>query len=95
MIVASNDDPIVTAHKHCIANREEVLASDQCGCFYCLRIFNPTEITEWLDEFNKTDVTAFCPHCGIDALIGSRSGYPITSAFLSEMHGHWFQAKSH
>ncbi len=95
MIVAGNDDPIVTAHKHCIANREEVLASDQCGCFYCLRIFSPTEITEWLDERNKTGVTALCPHCGIDALIGSRSAYPITSAFLSEMQGHWFQAKSH
>jgi hypothetical protein len=34
--------------------------------------------------------TALCPKCGIDAVIGSASGYPISREFLAEMHRHWF-----
>jgi hypothetical protein len=36
-------------------------------------------------------LTADCPRCGIDAVIGSASGFPITSEFLSSMNGRWFQ----
>jgi hypothetical protein len=93
-MIVTEDDPIITAHKHCIANQEEIMASELCGCFYCLRIFNPKEITEWLSEYNKTGTTAFCPYCFIDAVIGSNSGYPVTPEFLASMQKHWFQARS-
>jgi hypothetical protein len=83
----ASKNPIVAAHKHCTAHRAEIMASNQCGCFFCLRIFSPNEITEWLDE---GDGTAFCPHCGIDSVIGFRSGYPITRDFLGAMQKHWF-----
>ena len=90
----AGNDPIITAHKHCISNWEEVVASDHCGCFYCLRIFDPREITEWLTEQKAGGKTAFCPHCFIDAVIGSRSGYPITSEFLTSMQSYWFKKKA-
>jgi hypothetical protein len=86
----SSNDVVISAHKHCIANQDEVLASEQCGCFYCLRIFSPKEITEWLKENNRNGATAFCPYCFIDSVIGSNSGYPITQEFLSSMQKHWF-----
>ena len=68
-------------------------SSAACGCFYCLRIFSPQDITQWWEESKNSDLesaTAVCPHCGIDAVIGSASGYPITQAFLEKMKGHWF-----
>jgi hypothetical protein len=33
---------------------------------------------------------AFCPYCGIDSVIGSKSGFPITKIFLEAMHKYWF-----
>lgn len=75
------------AHKHCIRNRDALQQSKICGCFYCRTIYSPNEITEWLREGNGT---AFCPHCGIDSVIGDASGYPITKEFLEEMYEYWF-----
>ncbi|MFE0233479.1 cytoplasmic protein [Brucella anthropi] len=77
---------IIEAHKRSIHHRPEIEASGKCGCFYCLEIFEPGAITEWVDD----DDTALCPHCGIDSVIGDASGYPIDGAFLTRMHGHWF-----
>ncbi|MCI0692569.1 cytoplasmic protein [candidate division KSB1 bacterium] len=76
----------IRAHKHCSRHRKEILASENCGCFYCLRIFPPAEIEDWIDD----DDTALCPKCGIDSVIGSQSGFPITKRFLRKMHDHWF-----
>jgi hypothetical protein len=69
-----------------------------------LNIFSPSAIYDWIDEKDlplivdnvlvrldgKRDQTAMCPDCGIDSVIGSRSGYPITIDFLKRMHGRWF-----
>ena len=78
-------DPIA-AHERSSLHHDEVVASDTCGCFHCLAIFPPSSIDEWTDD----DETALCPRCGIDAVIGSASGYPITREFLREMKSAWF-----
>jgi hypothetical protein len=80
------------AHRHSIRNRTEIERSVVCGCFYCLRTFGPDAIRpeDWIDEGVGCDETARCPFCGIDSVIGSESGYPITPEFLATMHGHWF-----
>jgi hypothetical protein len=70
-------------------NRPEIEASQICGCFYCCSIYPPSEIVDWIGDQN--DLTADCPRCGIDAVIGSASGFPITSEFLSLMNERWFQ----
>jgi len=59
-----------------------------CGCFYCIKIFQPSEISDWIQD--KEDKTAVCPYCGIDSVIGDSSGYPITKDFLSKMNQYWF-----
>jgi hypothetical protein len=74
------------AHVHCCNNREELSQSSLCGCFYCLAIYAPAEITEWVGE----EKTAMCAKCGIDSVIGAASGYPITVEFLKRMKDHWF-----
>ncbi|WP_173391538.1 cytoplasmic protein [Rhodopirellula baltica] len=81
---------LITAHKHSSNHRDEIVRSDTCGCFYCMAVFQASEITEWIDEVDGVDTTAMCPSCGIDSVIGSAAGYPITADFLRAMHGHWF-----
>jgi hypothetical protein len=67
------------------------MQSEICGCFYCLERFPPNAITEWIDA-NATGEgqTALCPRCGIDSVIGSASGFPITPEFLKSMNRRWF-----
>lgn len=82
------ENALAAAHGHSIRHREEITTSGTCGCFHCEAIVSPAEIRDWIDE----DQTALCPHCGIDALIGEKSGLPITNpAFLKAMRKHWFE----
>lgn len=87
------DGTLVEAHRHCTLNGGEIAASSVCGCFYCLEAYAPGEITDWLeDRIHGVDGrTALCPKCGIDSVIGSATGYPITRAFLGAMRHRWFE----
>ena len=79
------------AHRCSSIHRVEVLSSQKCGCFYCNSIFPPAEISEWVDENASGEgQTALCPKCGIDAVIGDRSGVPLTAEFLDLMRQKWF-----
>ena len=82
----------IRAHAHSASHRQEVEASTLCGCFYCLETFPPGSITEWTDAVADVGTTAICPRCGIDSVIASESGYPITRDFLARMRSHWFSA---
>lgn len=75
------------AHRFCSRNRKLLEKDIICGCFHCLKVFNPKEITDW---WEKEEDTAECPHCGIDSVIGKSSGFPITKKFLVEMNKRYF-----
>jgi len=90
-------EPHIDAHKHSTCHQVEILASEVCGCFYCLANFRPTEILDWVEEppdvtdgVSPIGETALCPKCGIDSVIGTASGYPVTKEFLTRMKEHWF-----
>lgn len=76
------------AHKFSINNKPELQKDKICGCFHCLAVFDPKEITDWIKDEKGT---AKCPFCGIDSVIGEYSGFPITIEFLAEMKKHWFR----
>lgn len=82
------------AHEAARYNRD-ILASDKkCGCFSCLKIFSPSEIEEWCCEVDDSEeVTAICPYCGVDSVLGESSGFPIAQEFLQAMYRRWFTAK--
>jgi len=80
----------VRAHVHSSRHSGEVLSSEVCGCFFCKDIFPPGEIDCWVDVQDNVGQTALCPYCGIDSVIGSNAGYPITAEFLTQMRVHWF-----
>jgi hypothetical protein len=84
---------VVNAHAHSIDHRRLLAQSERCGCFHCLSIFTPDAITRWTDEVNGQGVTALCPRCGIDSVIGSASGFPVERGFLDRMRQHWMRTE--
>ncbi len=60
------DQLVLDVHARCICNREALQRVDRCGCFYCLAIFDPQEIEEWIEDDGGD--TALCPRCGIDSV---------------------------
>jgi len=84
---------VVRAHAHSIDHRNLLARSDNCGCFNCLEVFGADTITEWTDVVNGEGVTALCPRCGLDAVIGSASGFPIERGFLDAMRTRWMGHK--
>ena len=89
--VSQFPEAIREAHNHSSNHRAEIETSELCGCFYCCATFSSNEIKEWVDE-NKEGIgqTALCPHCGIDSVIGSKSGFPMLPEFLKELNKYWF-----
>ena len=69
------------AAKASFKNKAQVAISDVCGCYYCIKTFQPEEVVEWTDN----GTTAICPRCGIDAVLGSASGFSIDEATLKEI----------
>jgi hypothetical protein len=89
--VARFPPQIQAAHRHSIHHRDEITHSNLCGCFYCCATFPPSDVTEWVDEGSDGHgQTALCPKCGIDSVIGDRSGFPLSRDFLLEMNSYWF-----
>jgi hypothetical protein len=84
-------DELRQAHKHSSNHRQEVESSLICGCFFCLSVYPPSDIQEWVDEDEAgRGATAICPKCGIDSVLGDKSGYPIIDVFLKSMKTLWF-----
>lgn len=79
-------DNYTEAHACCTRNREMLEKDARCGCFHCLRVYDPVQIQKWIDNGQ----TALCPHCGVDSVIGEGTGYPLTDVFLKGMHKRWF-----
>ena len=80
------------AGKASLENWNEVKRSRRCGCYYCESIFPSSEVTEedWMPDLHGR--TVLCPRCGIDAVIGDRSGIPIREDVLEELYEHLFNS---
>ena len=70
----------------CGFHRRLLERSARCGCFYCERLFSPSEIEAWTDR----EQTALCPHCGIDAVLPEVPLYVLDAELLREMHEAFF-----
>ena len=80
----------IQARQRSTKHRREILDSRKCGCFHCCTTFKPSEIGRWTDVDKAVGQTALCPKCGMDAVIGDKSGYPITVRFLTKMNKYWY-----
>ena len=81
-------------HDACGWHEDAILKSNNCGCFYCLSIFPPNAIEEWIQEQEDCPrgpgKTAVCPNCGIDSVLPDNIGIAITKEFLTEMQKKFF-----
>ena len=66
-------------------NRGALLDSRQCGCFFCLKLYDPSLITAWLNE-----ETARCPYCNVDAVIPESYDYELDESLLLAMTEYCF-----
>lgn len=73
------------AHEYCSEHRNLVLKSNKIGCFYCLRTYSPSKISEWIDAGQ----TALCASCGVDAVVPGFWGL-TNLGFLKVMYDKWF-----
>ena len=51
--VAAMPADIRNAHKHSSHHRAEILASETCGCFYCISMFPPSAIDQWVEKAER------------------------------------------
>ena len=76
-------------HKYSISNKQSVLASNKCGCFFCKKIFDSNLISEsYINDENGE--TAICPFCGVDSILPD-SRVELSSELLEEMYLTWFE----
>ena len=66
-------------------NRGALLDAKECGCFFCLKLFDPAQIRSWLNE-----ETALCPYCNVDAVIPESCDYELDDSLLLAMKEYWF-----
>lgn len=85
---------VIAAHRFSNNHMAALRQDKKCGCFNCLTVFDPKEITEWVFDKNPCDKngTAVCPFCGGDCVIGESSGYSINEKFLKVMNEYWLQS---
>lgn len=84
---------LAQASKKTIHNAEEVNRSEACRCFFCGYQFGPSEIDYIHSAYEPT--TASCPMCGIDAVLGDASGFPINDGeFVLACSETWFNGIS-
>jgi len=76
------------ALKHAVNNEDEINASEECGCFHCLEVFPKEEIDEWVDS--DGGMSAVCPKCSVESVIGDAAGFPLTTEFLDGMRQEMF-----
>jgi hypothetical protein len=82
-------DQLQRAHQASVFNRALVQACSQVGGFYCLAILPVESVKRWCDSRPKSDLTALCPLCRIDALLPEAAGFPLTRQFIVAMQAFW------
>ena len=76
-------------HSKSFKNFEAIKRSKKCGCYNCKKIFNATEIDEWVIEKDDGQKTALCPYCGVDSVVQD-ANVQITLELLDKMQEEWF-----
>ena len=93
-----------SAVSHSYQNRDEIKRSVTCACFHCLARFSPNEILLWTDSIDPDDedsgalrpdtdvylgMTAICPRCEYDSVLGDACDYDLSDVFLKQLHDRW------
>lgn len=71
-------------------NHDSVGRSVMCGCYFCCSVFPSSEVTmeDWIQD--RHGMTAVCPRCHIDSVLGDATGIPISKEALEEFRDYSF-----
>lgn len=83
-----NKKELIEIHKHTYRNEIEIKSSDKCFCAHCGKEFNSKDVLNYKDFYGS--LTAICPFCGVDAVIGDKSGYKYSLDLYNELHYYAF-----
>lgn len=72
-------------HAYSSNNKDLIITSETCYCFYCKEKFNSKEIKEYIDNGK----TALCPKCGVDSVLPDTIE-GIDDRVIDEMNRYWF-----
>ncbi len=77
-------------HTFSFMNEELIKQVKRCGCFYCLKMFNSSEIENWVKDGDTR--TALCPYCCVDSVLPeSNDGtYELNEELLKKMYKKFF-----
>ena len=65
---------------------EEIANSKRVGCYHCIQVYSPLEITVTTDNGK----TAVCAKCGIDSVLPDTSPFSLDNKTLNELNKKWF-----
>ena len=87
--MSDQKNPIFESYaSHAKDNELEIVESNQCGCYFCRHMFSAREISDWVNEGRH--VSAVCPECGMDCVIGDKSGVPLSKELLKSMNLYFY-----
>lgn len=70
--------------KHTTNNDIEILNSEKCSCLFCRHTYDARKIQDWIND--EQGVTAICPECGMDSVVGDASGFVFDHDSLREIN---------
>ena len=84
-------DELKSIHEFSFKNEQSIRASELCGCFYCQGIYPSIHVLT-VDMIEEKDgkLTAICPICSIDAVLGDAS-VELTAELLGAMRKLFFE----
>jgi hypothetical protein len=78
------DPKLIALHSHASNNEIEILKSKTCSCFFCRQTYSARLVNDWIND--ARGVTAICPECGMDAVLGDAGGEADRQSLFKEMN---------
>ncbi len=78
------DQKLLDIQKHTHDNEVEILRSKTCSCLFCRQTYDARLVNDWAND--ERGMSAICPECGMDAVVGDNGGEPMDKALLKELN---------
>ena len=85
------DPKLIELQKHTHNNEIEILHSKTCSCIFCRQHYDARTVNDWVND--ERGMSAICPECGMDAVIGDNGGEPLDKDTLKALNLAFFGVK--
>ncbi len=79
---------LLEIQRHAVNNDLEILKSETASCFFCRQTYSARKVNDWITD--ERGVTAICPECGMDAVVGDASGFALTHDDLKALNAAFY-----